>query len=512
MMTAYREAIDFLEKYIPQPEKKYPGELGLQRMKYLVGLIGNPQNSYPTIHVTGTSGKGSTATFIASLLCTKYKVGLLTSPHLVKINERIKILENVIPTDFTIVDEWRDLPRSVSWKIPRPGFAGLGMTRNDVSDKDFIELVRKIKPFVEKMEKSEYGFPSYFEIITAMAFLYFAKEKVDIAVVEVGMGGQYDATNVVNPAVAVITNVGLDHTEVLGKTVEEIAKDKAGIIKKGIKVVSGVSQSSVIQTIELTCKRQGATLSLLNRDFSYRIKKIISEGNVFDYYGKKIYRNLKIRLLGEHQVENACLALRVIEELNKLVIPTEVEGSSNIGRFLDSPLSRRVARNDIYRGLLNTFFPGRMEIISNNPLVILDGAHNQDKIKALVAAIKTIFPKKKVTVILAIKNDKNAKDMITRMLSIAHKVIFTQYNLLTDTGITKSYDSTDLFEIAQRLDKKKEMKIDEYPIHALKQTIKEAKKDDLILVTGSLYLIGEIIRNYINVIADFSLRSASGAQ
>ncbi|MCJ7740999.1 bifunctional folylpolyglutamate synthase/dihydrofolate synthase [Candidatus Microgenomates bacterium] len=471
MMTAYQEAINFLEKYIPSPDKKYPGELGLKRMKYLVGLLGNPQKSYPTIHVTGTSGKGSTATFIASILSTKYKVGLLTSPHLVKVNERIKIIT-------------KEFSNSI-----------------DISDKDFIELVRKIKPFIKKIEKSKYGTPSYFEIITAMAFMHFFDEKVEIAVVEVGMGGRYDATNVINSEVAVITNVGLDHTEVLGNTIEKIAEDKAGIIKQNIRVVSGIKQKSVIRVIRSKIKTQKSKLSLLNNDYSYKITSISEEGSVFDYYGEKIYRNLHIKMLGEHQVENASIAIRAIEELNmnmslrgsRLNRETK-QSQTRLPRSPPAGGSLAMTEKDIRTGLQNAFIPGRMEIIKKNPLVILDGAHNPDKIKALVSAIKTIYPRKKVTVILAIKNDKNAQKMISQIVKIAHKVIFTQYNLVTDTGITKSYDSTDLFKIAKELKIGREIEIINNPSDALDQAIKKAKKDDLILVTGSLYLIGEIIR------------------
>src|SRR3989344_4068481 len=219
MIRTYQQAVKYLEKYIPTSSKKHPGILGIERMRMLVDLLSNPQNSYKTIHVGGTSGKGSTSTLIASILSMKLKTGLHTSPHLEKVNERISI------------------------------------DRKDISNKDFVELLNEIKPAVEKMEKESIGAPSYFEIITAMAFFYFRKEKVDIAVIEVGMGGKFDATNVVESEVAVLTNVGLDHTDVLGETVEEIATDKAGIIKHGTSIITGVKQPSVIEIIKSKVKR-----------------------------------------------------------------------------------------------------------------------------------------------------------------------------------------------------------------------------------------------------------------
>ncbi|MBI4990786.1 bifunctional folylpolyglutamate synthase/dihydrofolate synthase [Candidatus Gottesmanbacteria bacterium] len=427
MIKTFSQAVKFLERYIPTPEKKHPGELGLRRMEYLMNLLGNPQFRYPTIHVGGTSGKGSTATIIASILATKYKVGLHTSPHLVKITERIKIFGQDDPGSFL-----REFD---------PG--------SDISEDEFIGLVNYIKPFVDKVEKSNLGLPSYFEIVTAMAFLYFYQQKVDIAVIEVGMGGRFDATNVIRPEVAVLTNVGLDHTEILGDTIEKIAEDKAGIIKPGILVVSGVKQTSVIQIIREKCKEESAKLSLLIPSpsgsarqflhhprspsatsevfpwlaFSYRIKQIDSKGSVFDYKGIKSLKNLKLKL---------------------------------------------------------------------NPLVILDGAHNPDKVKALADSVKKIFPKKRITTIIAIKNDKDAKEMLTQLLEVSYKVIFTKFELTADIGIITSYDPNKLLGIGRTIAKDKSMSVTADAKKAVDQAIKSAKSSDLILVTGSLYLVGEI--------------------
>lgn len=491
----FNDIIKFIERYIPAPDKKYPGELGLERMKYLVSLLGDPQFSYPVIHVGGTSGKGSTATIIASILATKYKVGLHTSPHLVKVNERMKILNNF------------NAPQPLQGKPPLKVRGGEGELTDDISDSQFVELIHEIKPYIQKMESSKYGPPSYFEIVTAMAFLYFMQQKVDMAAIEVGMGGRYDATNVVNPLVAVLTNVGLDHTEVLGSTIEEIAKDKAGIIKPGIQVVSGVNQPSVIKIVEEKCKEMGANLSLLNNQlqipsprrsrgrcldtirgvsevFCYRIREITDKGSVFDYLGEQKYKNVKLSLLGKHQVENAVVAIRAIEKLSNQPI---IQSTNQL-------ISNKIGEKGIREGLADSYIPGRMEIVSRKPLIILDGAHNGDKAKALTDAIKDIFPKKKVIAVVAIKHDKDAALIIKELIKITDEFIFTQYLITTDVGRTPSYNPVRLAEIAQTISPEKKIFIEKDPQKALDTAKRKAGDDTLILITGSLYLVGEVIK------------------
>ncbi len=498
MIKTFDQAVKFLEQYIPTPEKKHPGELGLARMKYLMDLLDNPQLKYPTIHVGGTSGKGSTATIIASILATKYRVGLHTSPHLVRINERIKILGNIKYQISNIKDTYQ---------------------KSNIKEDKFIELLNSLIPVIKTVEKSELGPPSYFEIVTAMAFLYFYMQKVDIAVIEVGMGGRFDATNVIKPLVAVITNVGLDHTEILGDTVEKIAEDKAGIIKSGIQVVSGVRQPSVIEIISAKCnpstslraRVQNAKLNLLNKDFNYEIKSMGEKWSVFDYKGTKLFKKLKLRLLGKYQVENAALAIRVVEILNesaevghgffahpfdslrslraslpfkRVFTLSGSEGLKKHGLPADSTLLRK--------GLESAFIPGRLEIVSRNPLVILDGAHNPDKVRALVTSIKKIFPRRKIISIIAIKNDKNAKNILTKLLKLSKKIIFTKFELTADVGVISSYEPQELLRVAEKIDQDKPMLIIKDAKKALEEAIKSAKRDDLILVTGSLYLVGEV--------------------
>jgi dihydrofolate synthase/folylpolyglutamate synthase len=443
-------SLKILNKYIPQSGIKYPGKLGLDRMIRLVMLLGNPHKKYNTIHIGGTSGKGSTATFIANILATKYKVGLHTSPHLERVNERITLVNG----------------------------QQLTINKKDITDEELVKLLNEVIPAVKKMEKESLGAPSYFEITTAIAFLYFAKVKVDFAVIEVGLGGTYDATNIINPLVSVITNVGLDHTEILGDTVEKIAQDKAGIIKKNTYVVSGVKQESVTEIIKrkaLSVKLKDKRLSFFGKDFDYKNIKLHTTGSVFDYIGEKSFKNLRIRMLGEHQVENASLAVKVFELLNS-----------------------KFSSDDIQRGLISAYIGGRLEIISKKPTVILDGAHNPDKMKALVDSLKALFPGKKYNLVLAIKEGKNSLEIFKILLPVCRQIYLTDYKIMADQGEIKSYSVELLKKEITNIDSTIPIRLLELKRKNISEIIKNSDNNDIILVTGSLYLIG-IIKKIIKI-------------
>jgi dihydrofolate synthase / folylpolyglutamate synthase len=480
IISEFADALSYLEQFIPDPKNKLAGNIGFKRMKILCGFLGNPQFSYKTIHVGGTSGKGSTATFIASILGTKYKTGLYTSPHLTRVNERIKIINNFqFPiSNFQSISNFQFQKQlENNWQ------------NSNISDSLFINLLNNILPVIEEMRKMKLGAPSYFEIVTAMSFLYFKLQKVDIAVIEVGMGGKYDATNVVKPLVSVITNIGLDHMEFLGETIEKIAEEKAGIIKHKIQVVSGVKQKDVIKVIESRITNpwprrgeagggQESRGSLMGKDFNYDILSINEKGCSFNYSGNKVFKNLKIGMVGKHQIENASLAIRTIEQL--------------------SVVSYQLSEKNIRNGLQSAFIPGRFEIIREDPYVILDGAHNPDKIQALVNTVQTVFPGKRATLIIAIKNDKNAKEMISQILLITEKLIVTEYEINNDLGKVRSYKATDLSGMIRDLNGQMKLEVIRKPIDTLKSAIKVSGKENIILVTGSLYLVGEIKKYYEN--------------
>lgn len=440
MIKTFSEAVSYLESLIPTSKaSKFPGLLGLQRQKYLMSLLGNPQDKYPTIHITGTSGKGSTAYLISSILTSAgYKVGLHISPHLVSVTERIQI------------------------------------NNKNLEKKKFIDLVNRIIPYIKKTANSKYGIPTYFEVLVALAFQAFYEEKVDLAVIEVGMGGKYDGTNVIKkPLVSVITNVGLDHTQVLGDTVEKIIQDKKDIIKKNSQVVSGVKQKSVIEIIEVKCRKENSPLYLLNRNFSYKVSKLDNRGSIFSVYTRRNqYLNLDLKLLGLHQVENASLAVMASELLN------------NKGF--------EIKENAIKDAFGNAYLPGRLEIIKRNPLIIFDGAHNVDKIKAIVDTIPKIFSYQKLIVVFALKRKKDAKAIFSQLLKIADSVILTKFSIGTDTGLNLSFPPKKLQQILFNDFNFRNVESITPAHKALQKALTTQKDNDMILVTGSLYLIAEL--------------------
>lgn len=450
-IDSFKKSVGWLESFIPATKYKYPGELGLSRMKMLVKKLGNPQNNYPVILVAGTSGKGSTSTMISSILSQKLKVGLHVKPHLVTVRERIQINGHMI------------------------------------SEKEFVQLTNLVKEHVEEIEKSSRGKPTYFEILVGMSYLYFSREKVDIAVFEVGMGGRLDGTNVVNPAISVITSIGFDHVPLLGTTLLQILNEKAGIIKNGSPVISGINQPELISQLNKICEGRKSEAFLFARDFQGFTKKIDVHGSTFNYEGIHNYNDLHLPVLGSHQINNALVAIRTVEELSNYPI----------NQLSNKPMTARIKKfklgeEDIRKGLRSVKIPGRMEIISKRPLIMLDGAHNEDKSKALVDSLKIIFPKKKITTILGIKKDKNASKILESLIQVSSEIILTEFFIYSDIGSDTSISLSDLKQILTQLNfhgKVKFTKDIEEAIHLAKS---ETGKDDMILITGSMYLIGKV--------------------
>ena len=493
-IRSYEKAVEYLESFIGKVRFEITPEFlkhhdPLERMRVLLSLLGNPQNKFPSVLVGGTSGKGSAVYLISHILTTAgYKTGLTLSPHLQKINERIQI------------------------------------NNKEISDNEFTKLTTSMIRIIEKMKKMKIGVPSYFEILVAMAFTYFAREKIDIAVVEVGMGGEFDATNTLNPLIAVLTNVGLDHTKVLGNTVEKIAKTKAGIIKtedlrfrlgeftnlqslivsrRHPIIVSGVTQQSVIEIVESKCKDVNAKLNLLWRDFGYKVKKENIKGINFDFIShEETLENLKLSLLGNYQVENASIAVKTVLQLRK---------------FACLPAGRgfKVSDNVIRKALKTSFFAGRFEVVRLTSFahhkisltLILDGAHNPTKMKAFLETLKELFPKEKKIFIVGFKFDKDIKKMLKEILPVADKIIVTEFKGKTDM---KVHASASAFKIAKEINlacrqagklSNKVIKVEKNSKKALKKalgnlTMEQFNNGTIIVITGSLYLVGEV-RNYL---------------
>lgn len=436
-IETFDQALEFLDALVPTGNKPYE-KPSLARMERFLELLGNPHRAYPTIHTGGTAGKTSTSYFAAAILeKAGYKTGLHISPHLEDVRERAQINQHLMP-EITL-----------------------------------ITLINHITPIMHQVEQEGQGKVSYFEALLAIAFLYFQQEKVDIAVIEVGLGGTFDGTNVITPEVAVLTNVGLDHTEILGDTIEKIAQDKAGIFKKGVPVITGVTQPSIIKIVEDKVKLLGSAVSRLHNEITYEIKEQTVEGTVFTLHlPNKSYLDLKLKALGKHQVQNASLAIAAVSCLDNK-------------RFL-------ISDNAICQALAETTIPGRFEQIqlqatSYKLQVILDGAHNQVKIEVLVNLLKQLYPRKRFRFIFAVKKDKDRTTMIETLSEIAEKFYFTQFNRVLDMGRSLSVDPGELADLTPQ-----PSEIFETAQSALETALAESRNSDMICVTGSLYLVGQV--------------------
>ncbi len=395
--------------------------LGLETIQKMLEGLKNPQNRFQSIHIAGTNGKGSVASALSSILhCAGCKAGLYTSPHLVKFNERICI------------------------------------NNQPVSDEDVVEECETVKsvPYGERE-------PTFFEYSTAMAFYEFAKQKVDWAVIETGMGGRMDATNIVLPAVSVITNISLEHQSYLGKTVAQIAGEKGGIIKPGTPVITGAKQKNAISVLEKIAEEKSAPLYRLGKDFRVRRKK----SGAFTYFGlEDTWHDMQTSLSGSYQADNAALALAVCEILNR-------------NKKADIPATA------VRDGLMKNRWPGRLEVVSESPLVILDGAHNLAAAQNLADFLSENMKGRKVTLVLGILDDKPYVAMLRSLLPVCSRLILTQ----AKTG--RALTPETLYEAAKET--VQDIKIIPDVSEALDYAVKTAEPDEAVCVAGSLYVVGE---------------------
>ncbi|MBT5343170.1 bifunctional folylpolyglutamate synthase/dihydrofolate synthase [Candidatus Woesearchaeota archaeon] len=402
--------------------KKFGSKLRLEEMEKLVSVLDHPQKKFKSIHIAGTNGKGSTSAFLAQILQEAgYKVGLYTSPHLVNFNERIKI------------------------------------NGKDISGQKIVELSEIMKRKVEENEIDT----TFFEFTTAMAFQYFADEQVDFAVVEVGLGGRLDATSVIDPEICVITNISLEHTRVLGESKEEIAKEKAAIIKENKIVVTAETNETVLDIFNSVCNQKNSSLMVLDKELKFKIEDSSFNEQNFSVTGK-INDTFSIKMLGEYQIKNACLALLVADLL-------------------------KISIDKIKLGLLNTFWAGRLQILQKNPLVMVDGAHNLEGIKNLVKFVKKIDRKK--ILVLGIAEDKKLEEMVSLLVPLFDQIIITEGNF-KPTPVEK------LNEVVLKYNQNVKMIQDSK--EAVEEALKLADEDDFVLVSGSLYLVGDILKHKFN--------------
>lgn len=429
-----QEAIDWIVGRM----EKLGMKPGLQRMHLLMEKLGNPERRLKFIHVAGTNGKGSTCAYLASVLqACGYDVGSFTSPYLVRYTNRIQV------------------------------------NGADIEDDVLLRLVNEMKPIVDEIAATEVGPPTMFEISTALAILYFGKVAYpDYVVWETGLGGRLDSTNIVNPIVTVITNVGHDHMDILGDTLELVAAEKAGIIKAGVPVITAVEPAAIWSVIDQTAKAKKATLYSLGDQFNLTEVNSELDHQSFQFNGPfRPIPNLSITLNGEHQLKNAAVAVMTLEVLRQYYA-TIVEDV------------------DLQKGLVGTKWPGRLEMVSQEPRILIDGAHNPEGAATLAAALQNVYSYKKLHMMIGMLATKNHTGYLRHILPLVDTLIITEANF------HKKGDASLLADIASGLLREMNLEVDIVVERDWKQALtlltNRTEQDDLAVVSGTLYLISDV--------------------
>ncbi|NLZ39236.1 MAG: bifunctional folylpolyglutamate synthase/dihydrofolate synthase [Firmicutes bacterium] len=420
----YEEALNWIHGLY-----RFGSNLGLERITKLMEMLGNPQHKFRSIHVAGTNGKGSTSAFLAKILEAEgYRVGLYTSPYIEAFTNRMAI------------------------------------NGKDISKDHLVKLVSEVKGAVEELAASPIGQPTEFEVVTALAFTYFAQSAPDWVVVEVGLGGRLDATNVVSPEATIITNIALDHTDRLGNSIAAIAAEKAGIIKPGIPVVTGAQKEEALKVIRQVAEGKQAPMYTLDVDFTQQVTALTLDGLRFDYSGlQHQLRDLQVKLLGRHQARNASLAIAARE-------------------LLPMPFNEQAVRE----GLAQTQWPGRLEVFSREPLVLVDGAHNPDGVLALRAALEELLQGRKLRLVLGILGDKAVDEIIGVIVPLA-----TAEVIVTTPNNPRAADPHLLAEMVKRYSRNVPVRVIEIIPDAVAEAVAATKAGEALCVSGSLYTISE---------------------
>ena len=435
----YKECTDYILS-IP----KFAEKLGVDNLNRILDLMEHPERSYPVIHVAGTNGKGSVCSFLGSILDSSGKrVGIFTSPHLVRLNERIRINNDII------------------------------------SDEEFTEVFEEAMYYVKKAEKTGIAHPSFFEFVFLMGALYFRKKKVDYVIFETGMGGRLDATNVVMPKLCIITSVSLDHMQYLGDTIEQIAAEKAGIIKHGVPVVFFDRKDAATEVISKYCKNVGAFLHTVEKK-QYNLLKITEKSIDFSFqsvYYK--YHSLKIRKTALYQIENAVLAIRAYELLLDLDYKHSLKDCDCTDKDLEV----------IRKGLWNMTWSGRMECIADH--IYVDGAHNEEAIKAFCHTLEVMFPYEHKVLLFAVSKDKDYSGMIEQLGRISFdEIIIVRY--AGDRSAELDVVKREFEKIYGQLSGSKLTTFDD-----IKTGFEYAKThvgERYLFCVGSLYLVGDLLK------------------
>lgn len=422
----YSEALNYIHE-----SHKFGVRLGLDNIKKLLELLGNPQDNLNIIHVAGTNGKGSTCSFISTILKESgYKVGLYTSPYLETFTERIRVNGENIP------------------------------------EEEVARIINIIKEKIEIMVAEGYSSPTEFEIVTAMAFYYYNDQNVDFVALEVGLGGRYDATNVIkNSLVNVIASISLDHTRILGDTLGKIAYEKGGIIKDNSTTILYPQKQEAKEVIKEICKEKNSKCIECNFN-CVNIKECNIYSQKFDcVINHKEYKDLEIKLIGEHQINNAILALTTID-------------------FINEEKQLNISEKNIRKGLIETRWPGRIEIIKENPMFIIDGAHNEDGAISLAKSIDKYLQDKNLTLIIGMLEDKDINSVLDILIPRFNKIITTTPN---------NPRAIDAEELANKVSLYNKYVICKPSIHeAVEYSLENIKDNEIIISAGSLYMIGEV--------------------
>ncbi|OIP26458.1 MAG: bifunctional folylpolyglutamate synthase/dihydrofolate synthase [Chloroflexi bacterium CG_4_9_14_3_um_filter_45_9] len=427
----YIEAEEYLNSFVNY--ENIPGisyaspDYDLRHVEEVLHQIGNPHLAARTVHIAGTKGKGSVAAMIAQVLTDSgYKTGLYTSPHLHNLRERIKV-------DGTLI-----------------------------SEEAFAELMTKLKPYLEAANRRQLTF---FEVLTILAFVYFHEKQAHFQVLEVGLGGRLDATNVAQPEVCIITSISLDHMQILGDSLEKIAYEKAGIIKPGCTVVLSPQPEEVTSVISNICYKQGANLVRVGKEVTWRgMNGDLSHQSIMVEGRRGIY-HVTIPLLGDYQLENTATAVAALEVL--------------VSRGFD------ISSQDIAQGLAKVKWPGRFQILQHSPIVLVDGAHNVASIKRLVENVKAYFSYKRALLIFGVSCDKDIPGIVRELVSLSPQVIVTHTS--HPRAASPSVIATEFVKMGVN------SKITENIPQALFQALSLASEQDLICVTGSLFVVAEAL-------------------
>lgn len=427
MALTIEEAIEWIHSRL-----KFGSRPGLDRVQALLALLEHPETKVTTIHIAGTNGKGSTVSYLQAMIQeTGQTVGTFTSPFIESFNERIAI------------------------------------NGQPITDGALIALVERVQPFVFQMDQEEkLAGITEFELLTAMGLLHFFEESVDVAIIEVGLGGLLDSTNVISPILTAITTIGMDHTDILGETIEEIATQKAGIIKQGIPIVTGNVSKDALVVINQVAEKQQAPIQHFNQEYhvTYRHPDQ-SWGEVFDFTNEsgKI-STLLTPLLGKHQVENAGVAIQLFYHYCRLI---------------GLPFQEKNVRD----GLKKTYWPARMERISQEPLIILDGAHNEHAMKRLTENLKQEFKEYHIYVLFSALETKDIQTMLSQLLNVPNAEIYlTSFDYPKALELSNHYEQLDTERIT----------VASLWQFGLAELLEKVDSEDLILVTGSLYFISEV--------------------